>query len=307
MIGEPYIKSSYAFNDIETLPKILNRKGYSTSFFHGAINGSQNFDQYTKIAGIDKYYGKNEYPEPEHDDGCWGIFDEEYLQYFGKQLTKERQPFFSTVFTLSSHNPFIIPKKYKGKFKKGTTNFFRSIGYSDYALANFFKYAKKENWYKNTIFILTADHTSSSKPTSHKSILDKYAIPIIFFDPLNSSLKGTSDKNIQQIDILPSVLNYLNYNESFNSYGFSYQSKNNMIINLINGNYHVIIDSNYCVFNGKKIIEFYKHNSDKSLKNNILKTINVNTIKEIELKIKAYLQSFNQNIIDNTMIDKITK
>ncbi len=66
-------------------------------------------------------YGKNEYEGPESFDGRWGIFDEEFLQYFSQKLTSFKQPFFSTIFTISSHNPYTIPEKFKGKFPKGKT------------------------------------------------------------------------------------------------------------------------------------------------------------------------------------------
>ena len=56
LFGEAFINSSYAFNEIESLPKILKKQGYETAFFHGAFNGSQNFDQYAKVAGFDSYY-----------------------------------------------------------------------------------------------------------------------------------------------------------------------------------------------------------------------------------------------------------
>ena len=79
LMNNSLITSSYAINEVYALPKILKDNGYQTSFFHGAFNGSQNFDQYCKVAGFDAYYGKNEYEGPEAFDGRWGIFDEEFL------------------------------------------------------------------------------------------------------------------------------------------------------------------------------------------------------------------------------------
>src|SRR5690554_8103416 len=100
------------------MPKILKKNGFHTFFFHGAFNGSQNFDQYAAVAGFDRYYGKNEYKGPESFDGKWGVFDEDFLQFFAKEITTFNQPFFTTLFTISSHAPFTIPEKYKGKFPK---------------------------------------------------------------------------------------------------------------------------------------------------------------------------------------------
>ena len=117
LLNNSLISSSYSLNEVYGLPKILKDNGYKTAFFHGAFNGSQNFDQYCKVAGFDSYFGKNEYEGPEAFDGNWGIFDEEFLQYFSKKMSASKEPFFSTLFTISSHNPYTIPEKYNGDRK----------------------------------------------------------------------------------------------------------------------------------------------------------------------------------------------
>lgn len=302
IFGTPYINSTYAFNKINSFPKILKKEGYHTSFFHGAFNGSQNFDQYAEIAGYDNYFGKDEYPNqnPEHQDGKWGIFDEEFLGFFGKQLSTFQEPFFSSVFTISSHIPFTMPKKHHGKFDKGNTRFYETVGYTDYAIKQFFNYAKGQQWYNNTLFVITADHCSAAGKGLFKSVIQEYSIPVLFFDPSNENLKGESDKNLQQIDILPSTLNYLHYDKELISYGNSFKDTKNLIINYINNAYHAIINDYYFIFDGQSIIELYDYKKDLLLKNNII-TLEPQTTKVLELQIKAYLQSFNNNLINNSL------
>lgn len=304
IMGESYISSTYAFNDVASLPVLLKKEGYYTSFFHGAFNGSQNFDQYASIAGFDDYFGKNEYPQTSIDEegGKWGIFDEEFLAYFGKQLSLFKEPFFSSIFTISSHMPFTIPKKHIGKFKKGSTPFCETVGYTDYALQSFFNYAKKQSWYNNTLFIITADHTSMSNNTNRSAVQD-YSVPILFFDPSNINMVGIRDKNIQQVDILPSVLNIIHYPNKFISYGNEYESSENLIINRVNDLYHVIIDDYYFVFDGEKIIEYYNFKKDSRLKKNLVDySSQFKNKQKLERKLKAYIQSFNKNIINNTLV-----
>jgi len=300
IIGENYVTSSYAFNKIESLPILLKNEGYQTSFFHGAFNGSQNFDQYATIAGFDKYYGKDEYPFDGDYDGKWGIFDEEFLQFFNTELGTFKEPFMSSIFTISSHIPFIMPEKHKGKFDKGNTIFYETVGYTDYALKRFFKEAKKQDWYKNTLFVITADHCSIAEKGIFNSIIQQYSIPILFFDPQNPNLKGTKDINLQQIDILPSVLDYLNYNKSFVSYGKSFNDNNHIVINYINNMYHAIIDDYYFVFDGSKIIELYNYKTDNNLSKNIVKQ-EPELIIRLENQLKPYIQSFNKNLINNSL------
>src|SRR5690606_21548593 len=85
-INEPFVLSYYSGNKISSIGGILKNKGYHTSFFHGAPNGSMGFSSYIKMAGIDHYYGKNEYNNDEDFDGMWGIWDEPFLQYFARTL-----------------------------------------------------------------------------------------------------------------------------------------------------------------------------------------------------------------------------
>jgi len=283
------------------LPKILKDNGYQTAFFHGAFNGSQNFDQYCKVAGFDNYFGKNEYVGPEAFDGRWGIFDEEFMQYFSSKMSEFKQPFFSSIFTISSHNPYIIPEKYKGKFPKGTTKIQESIAYADYALKRFFETASKEDWYKNTLFVITADHTSS-EPTEKKfkTNVGKFRIPILFFDPSNSSIVGKNQKNLQQIDIMPSIIDYLNIDSKMITYGKSYQSEKDFVVYYLDNIYHYISGDYYLAFDGKKSLGLYNFKKDELLKTNVIKTEKAKAT-EMETFIKAYIQSFNERMIGNKL------
>ncbi|MES3036877.1 MAG: sulfatase-like hydrolase/transferase, partial [Bdellovibrionota bacterium] len=113
-----------------------------------------------KTAGVKTYEGLNQYPltNPDDFDGTWGIFDGPYLQYFRRKLSEKPQPFFASVFTLSSHQPYTLPKSERGKYPKGPTENLESIQYADNALKEFFLASEKEPWFDNTLFIITGDH-----------------------------------------------------------------------------------------------------------------------------------------------------
>jgi len=301
LMNNSLITSSYSINEIYGLPKILKDNGYYTAFFHGAFNGSQNFDQYCKVAGFDDYFGKNEYVGPEAFDGNWGIFDEEFFQYYCYQMTKFKQPFFTSIFSISSHNPYTIPEKYKGKFPKGNSKIQESIAYSDFALRKFFDSAKKQEWYKNTLFVITADHTSS-EPTAEKfkTNVGKFRVPILFFNPGEPTFGGISYRNTQQIDIMPSILKYLNIKTKMVTFGKPYQSEKDFVVYYLDNIYHYIDDDFYMAFDGKKAIGLYNFKEDELLKKNILKT-NKEIKDKMERFIKAYVQSFNERIINNKL------
>lgn len=304
LMNHSLITSSYSVNEIYGLPKILKDNGYYTAFFHGAFNGSQNFDQYCKVAGFDAYFGKNEYDGPEAFDGTWGIFDEEFFQFYAHKMSKFKQPFFTSIFSISSHNPYTIPEKYKGKFPKGTTKIQESIAYSDFALRRFFESAQKEDWYKNTLFVITADHTSS-EPTAEKfkTNVGKFRVPILFFNPGEPTFNGINYRNVQQIDIMPSILSYLKIKAKMITFGKPYQSEKDYVVYYLDNIYHYINGDFYMAFDGKKAIALYNFKKDELLKENLLAT-NTTLKDKMEQFIKAYIQSFNKRMIDNKLTTK---
>ena len=115
-LTEPFILLPYSLNRIEGLGTLLSRKGYHTSFFHGAPNGSMGLNAITKMLGFEHYYGKSEYNRDTDYDGVWGIWDEPFFQFFAQNLNTFPQPFVSAIFTVSSHHPYKVPKQYQGLF-----------------------------------------------------------------------------------------------------------------------------------------------------------------------------------------------
>ncbi|HTG65377.1 MAG TPA: sulfatase-like hydrolase/transferase, partial [Flavobacterium sp.] len=139
---DAFTSSPYPKQKIESLVSVLKNEGYNTSFFHGAANGSMGFSGFGNILGIDNYYGRSEFNDDSQFDGFWGIWDEPFLQYMKKTLDKKKTPFFASAFTLSSHEPFLLPKKYKNKFKEGEMPIHKCVEYTDFALKRFFEEAK---------------------------------------------------------------------------------------------------------------------------------------------------------------------
>lgn len=294
-----YISSPYSFNKIQGFNYELKKKNYHTAFFHGSFNGSQNFNQFAPLAGFDAYYGKNEYDRKGGEDGTWGIFDEEFLQFSVRKINTFKPPFFATIFTISSHVPFTIPEKYKNRFPKGNRSIHESIAYADFSLKNFFETAKKQSWYKETLFVITADHSSGDDKTDpyFTNAIGNYKVPIFFFSPDSEILPEVNSKLIQQIDIYPEVLNFLSYDGKFFSFGNDPNRKNHRIVaNYNEGLYHFIVDEYYICFDGKKIVKVSNYLQDPLLEKNL----KLDTT-EFEKLIKAYIQQYNNRVIQNQL------
>ena len=131
------------------------------------------------------------------------------MHFAAETLQNARKPFFAGIFTLSSHNPFSVPHQYKGKFPQGTLPIHESIGYADFALRQFFDFAKKLDWFSNTLFVITGDHTSLSEKVIYNNPLGRFRVPIIFYDPSGLLPQIGKSKVAQHADITPSVLDLL--------------------------------------------------------------------------------------------------
>lgn len=305
LMDEAYTGSLYQNNKINTLPNILKNKGYSSAFFHGGFNGSMNFDAFAKKAGYDQYYGMNEYDNTSDYDGNWGIYDHKFIQFFAEKLSSAPKPFVATFFSLSSHMPYSIPTEFAEKFKHVESAKLRSYLYTDYSLKKFFEYAKTKNWYTNTVFVILPDHTPDADLKYYDTKVSYYKIPILFYDP-TFNWKGESDIIADQVDVMPTILDYLHYDESFNSFGkslLSEKNSNSMTVNYRDGIYQCIDSSYVLQFSNEKVLAFYKYTDDWYLQNN-LKDVNIRRKEEMLNYLKAYIQKFNVTLIDNNYSTK---
>lgn len=299
---DPFIFSPYSGNKITSIASILKQEGYQTMFFHGGSNGTMGFNSYSKLAEFEHYYGRNEYKNEQDFDGKWGIWDEPFLQFMGKKLSETSQPFVASVFTLNTHHPFVIPQKYQQRFKQEGHPMLTCVSYADYALQQFFESIKHTDWYKNTLFVITADHAAPNFGKEKSSLTDDYQIPIVFFSP-DGSLKKMDETIANQIDILPTILEILHYPKPYFSFGKSLLNKNceHFSINYNAGIYQYI-NTNYCYqFNGKNAIGLYNWKNDKYFVQNLLRKSPQQAYTSMDESLKKSIQLFNKAMIENKM------
>lgn len=301
---DAFTSSPYPRQKIESIVSTLESEGYNTSFFHGAANGSMGFLGFGNILGIDNYYGRTEFNDDSQFDGFWGIWDEPFLQYMKKTLDTKKSPFFASVFTVSSHEPYIIPEKYKDKFKEGGVPMHKCVEYTDYALKRFFDEAKNEPWFNNTIFVMVADHANQIFYPEYAKPIQRFAVPILIYQP-GSKYVGVDEDWAQQIDIYPTILDMIGYQKPFRSWGRSLFDKKDMAPYVINstGNIYQFMKGNYiCLFDGKNAIGFYDKN-DKILAVNLIANRNAE-MNDLELSCKAFIQDYMERVVDQKLYVK---
>src|SRR5699024_8588677 len=217
-----------------------------------------------------------------------------------KQL---KEPFFASFFSLSSHHPFRVPKEYKGVFPKGEIPLHEPLGYSDYALRRFFEKASKMPWFENTLFVLSADHATVNHRKEYQNEPGSYAIPIFFYYPKGELIGMDKEKTIQQIDILPTVLNYLHYDEKYFSFGFDALDTNRRNFSVSNNgdHYNFFMDNYYMLHNGDEPVAVYDLKKDRFLQDNLLSK-SFKRATEFDQKMKAFIQRYNNSLINNDLV-----
>ncbi len=305
LMNEPITSSIYSTNKITALPAVLKEKGYSSAFYHGATNGTMNFDAFSYNAGFDKYFGRTEYNNEKDYDGSWGIWDEPYLKYFATSLNQLKQPFLASVFTLSSHDPYKVPDEYKNVLPKGDIPAQQSVAYTDMALRKFFEIASRQPYFSNTLFVFTADHCSLQTIDDHDhGNMGFYRIPIFFYAAGDSTMKGGTDELTQQVDILPSVLDYLGYDKPFFTFGrsiFRNEEKRFVATEHI-GAYQMAIDSFLYKMKAETTTDIYNLKADSFCTNNLLNYPEGKKLQaQFEPYLKAYIQLYHSALINNKM------
>jgi len=314
MFIEPFFLSPYSVNHVSGIADCLNSKGYETAFFHGAERGSMGFMAFARATKFKEYYGREDYaadPRTGGDkdfDGWWGISDEPFMQYMCKKMTDMQQPFMTALFTLSSHHPYRVPDAWKDTFPEENPDMpvYKVIRYADMALQHFFESAKKQPWFENTIFAITADHTNAVALSEYRTDLGGFCVPVIFYDPSGEMGSGMVDAIAQQTDIMPTILNYLGYDQPYVTFGkdlLHTPAEETWAVNYLDGIYQYVRYGHILQFNGEHTTAVYSLN-DVMMRNNLIKESHVEVdtlLPKMELELKAIIQQYMDRMINNRL------
>jgi phosphoglycerol transferase MdoB-like AlkP superfamily enzyme len=199
-------------NKTRNLPMLSQKMinlGYATSFSYGGDLNFGNMNTYFRQGGISQFVDGDHFDD-EDWNSKWGVHDHILMKRFLADRIDEPQPFFSIVFTLSSHEPFEFPEVYK--FGKDTEeNKFRSAhAYTDKVIGNFIEQAKKQTWWDNTLVVIMADH-GHPLPKKHDEFNSpqRFHIPMLFIGGAVAQ-KNTRISNFgSQTDFAYSLLSLL--------------------------------------------------------------------------------------------------
>ena len=218
----PFVLMAQSLGESRQRPAMLADKGYATLFFCGSEHGSMGFGAYARSAGVERLVSREDY-EARHGtgdfDGYWGIWDEPFLQFMGEELAATPEPFFATLFTLSSHHPFVVPEQYAATLPDGYTRIHKGVAYDDQAFRRFFHRFGGEEWFRRTIFVFVADHVSSEKFAEKTRSYPGNMHIVGFIHTPDGALQGEVREVTQQLDIMPTVLGLTGNTEPYFAFG----------------------------------------------------------------------------------------
>lgn len=280
------------------LGSILKNHGYHTLFAQSSRRTSFHIDSISAAAGFENYYGmedmelKLDYADP---SSFWFGWDHETFNKVQTELTTVKQPFISFIFTGSTHNPYgTLPKEFL-KYPHGADSeqgFMNTLYYTDWAIGQFMKEARKQPWFDETVFLFTADHTVGAHHNG--TTLDQFHIPFVMYSPKYIK-PGVNNTISSHLDIMPTVIDLLKLPDTFSAVGKSLLTKkndDNAVAYIHAGNITGIINNKgYLMHTLQKVIEA------KTLTH---QTMDIKTQEQLERNLLTIDQMAYQAINSNT-------
>lgn len=206
---EPNLAANLPF-----LPAELKKNQYQTAYFYGGDLGFANMKSYMVQAGFETLTGDHDFPKS-MQNSKWGAHDEAVFAKELEMADMANEPFFHTIFTLSSHEPFEVPGVKNKPGESMDSLFCHSHRYTDQCLGQWLAKAQSKAWWPNTLLIVVADHGHTLPGQSQESSPEKYHIPMVWYGPvlkskpenLGSGLKFSIFGN--QSDLAKTLLNQL--------------------------------------------------------------------------------------------------
>lgn len=286
--GESIIKRENENKNKFTTGSVFKSKGYTTKFLYGGYSYFDNMKDFFGGNGYQIVDRDNFKPEEITFANVWGVCDEDMAKKAISEMNKDAKtgkPFFHHWMTVSNHRPYTYPD---GKIDISPTSKSRNGGvkYTDYALKKFFEMAAKQDWYKNTVFVIVADHCASSAGKTELP-MDKYRIPGMIFAP--NFIKPEKFRTVaSQIDLMPTLFGLLHFNYDSKFLGQDVFSKNYVPrayiatyqdLGFVKDNYLTVISPTKKI---KQYQLFQKENKDQIQEYNIYYTENL--VSEIARK-----------------------
>lgn len=204
LFGSLYITSPHEQNFQRGMGAVFKSAGYSTYFTYAANAGSMGFNAFARLAGFENIVTRESFAADAPHDGTWGIYDHVVFSRVLSDIDAASKPVVSVIYTLHPHPPFTLPagtKWYKEDLPR--VKYYNALRYSDQTLRDFFAAAEKKPWFRETVFVLMADHAFDEGQGR-----DSYRIPLLIYSP--EFIAPRRDSRVaSELDVLPTLVSLL--------------------------------------------------------------------------------------------------
>jgi len=196
---------------IPSINQDMKEWGYSSHYLFSGDLKYGNIGGYFTDHGFDVVDDETSFPS-DLKRGKLNYFDEDLYKELKRRINNTKQPFLHCAFTGSTHSPYDFPDKGTPRWKGKEKKFMNSLFYADACLKDFIESCKKEKWYKNTLFVLVADHGHASPAVQNPSLAGFFHVPLLIFgEPLKKEYRGKRIETIgSQADIAATLINQMN-------------------------------------------------------------------------------------------------
>ncbi len=205
------IKYPLKSQKLPTISSVFDSLGYKTTFYYGGNPDFANIRSYLYSAKFRRMVTEDDFPKA-YRNSKWGVHDEYVFKRLLADCDSAKGPFFKMYFTLTSHEPFEIPTKPKFNGNDEQTLFTNSVHYTDSCIGAFFNEARTKEWYKNTLFVLIADHGHRYPGKDSYFVLNKFRIPMLWLGGALNCDSLTVSKTGSQVDMATTLLSQLGVN-----------------------------------------------------------------------------------------------
>ncbi len=301
LIGSPLEQSRMA-----SLSRILKDAGYSTLFLHGAYRGSMWFDQFAARSGFDRYIAKEDFPDPaRQSDSTWGIFDHYALERLHAELEAARKPVFAFFFSLSLHTPYELPDERFRTFPPDAPRaaLMNSFAYADWALGHFFELARASSYWRDTVFVITADHNLGGRELTRQQAMH---IPLLILVPGDPGFpRGAVNATVGgQVDLAPTLLQLLGVpaTQDFAGNSLLAPAPHRFVMFGLGGQAGWIDDQALVLHDLTRPLALYHYRSDPGLTRNLLPELSRDGEPEVVRQFQSYLQVTNNLLVRNRLV-----
>jgi len=225
LIGLPRLDTGIGVSNISRLGSTAKEHGYSTIFMQTSSRDSYKMQGIATAMGFDHFYGREDipllldYPDPAAAVFGW---DFDTLQFLKEKIDRLEKPFLAYAFTGTTHSPYSeLPSgmmRYQPHQAEGINGYLNTLSYADWSIGRFIGEARNSDWFENSIFVFTADHTTKLQKT--RKTTDRFHIPLLIYAP-GIVAEGESRVIGSQLDVMPTIIDLLGLDNEFAALGES--------------------------------------------------------------------------------------